>query len=159
MKTCRNDLLSLENQWSSEAVWPPSTCLLIWCRFVLFCLFGFVCWGVFTLSQCLCQSSSILYVSCCHSMADEGYRSTLRIWTLEPKPLKQSAPNLTTRSRGRPRYCFYLDMFLKYEKEMIYLKNMWLHGWWIEKSAWHIESVKLCFWFRSWLAEITMRFS
>ena len=47
------------------------------------------------------QSSSTLYMGCCHRMPDEC-RSVPRIWTRKSGLPKQSALNLTTTPPGRP---------------------------------------------------------
>ena len=70
-------------------------------QFTFFFL-SFFCWGRLALSLHLCHSSSILYVGCHHSMADEWCRSLSGIQTHEPRPPKQSMLNLTTRPQGQP---------------------------------------------------------
>ena len=64
---------------------------------------SFFAWGIFALSEHLCQSSSTLYVGCHHSMADEWCRSAPRIRTSEPGPLKWSVPTRPLCHGAGPR--------------------------------------------------------
>ena len=50
----------------------------------------------------LCQSSSILYVGCLHSMADEWSRSAPRIQTCEPQAAEAECVKLTSMPLGWP---------------------------------------------------------
>ena len=60
-------------------------------------------WGRLSLSEHLCQSSSILYVGCCHSMAWWGAcRSVHGIQTCKPQATEGEHMNLTTVPLGRP---------------------------------------------------------
>ena len=66
-------------------------------------------WGRLGPSQHLYQSSSILYVGCHHSMADEWSRSAPRIRTYEPLAVEVECRTLTTLPQGwspQPHSCW-----------------------------------------------------
>ena len=113
---------SLPPSWGGNHPEVAAPCLSKWpitsCRFQLlikgFYNLSFFC---FSWGRCLpwanicCQSSSMLYVGHCHSMAtDEWHR--LHPGT-KPGPPKQSAPNLTTWPWGWPcNVLFLLNIML-----------------------------------------------
>ena len=87
---CPGEILwAKKANYNSEHIFQLSIFLLFFC-----------CWGRFTLSWHLCQSSSISYVGSHHSMADEWGRSTPRIWTCKPGAPKWNMQNLTTTPQG-----------------------------------------------------------